>query len=468
MARLGQSVQREGRLVSVIGGGLAGSEAAWQIAAMGIDVELHEMRPGRMTPAHVSGHLAELVCSNSLGSDLTDRASGLLKAELRVLGSMVLQCADNHRVPAGGALAVDRDQFARAVTHRIEDHEHIHVVREEVVAIPESPTIVASGPLTSSELADAIALLTGEGNLSFYDAVAPIISADSVEMSVAFPASRYGKGGADYVNCPMSRAEYVSFVEALVSAERTALRDFEEQDAKFFEACLPVEVLASRGPDSLAFGPLRPTGLIDPRTGRRPHAVVQLRRENLLGTAYNLVGFQTNLRYGEQVRVFRLIPGLEHASFLRYGQMHRNTFLRSPALLEPSFGYRGRSDLFFAGQLTGTEGYVGSIGSGWLAGVNLGRHLLGQESLVAPATTMLGALSRYVSRADPARFQPMKANFGLLPPLVSPAPRGKRARRAAVVARALHDIAEMASHSHVSSSHSHSPESSGVPCSQAD
>ena len=427
-------------MVAVVGGGLAGSEAAWQIASMGIDVELLEMRPDRMTPAHVSGDLAELVCSNSLGSSLTDRASGLLKTELRVLGSMVLECAESTRVPAGGALAVDRERFAKSVTDRIERHRRIRLIREEVSSIPDTPAVIASGPLTSPALAGEIARLTGEGNLSFYDALAPIVSADSVDMSVAFAASRYGKGGPDYINCPMSRAEYEAFVDALIGAERIALRDFESQDASFFEACLPVEVLASRGPRSLAFGPLRPTGLIDPRTGRRPYAVVQLRRENLLGTAFNLVGFQTNLRYGEQMRVFRLIPGLSGASFLRYGQMHRNTFVRSPALLEPSFALRSRCDLFFAGQLTGTEGYVGSIASGWAAGVNLVRLLHGQDPLVAPATTMLGALSRYISRADPATFQPMKATFGLLPPLTGDVPRQKQARRAAMVERALHDL----------------------------
>jgi len=398
------------------------------------------MRPHRMTPAHVSGSLAELVCSNSLGSDLPDRAGGLLKAELLALGSVVLECARANRVPAGGALAVDRDRFAQAVTECIRQNPRIRVVRGEVTAIPDGPTVIATGPLTSPDLADAIAHFTGEGNLSFYDAIAPIVRAQSIDMSIAFAASRYGKGGPDYVNCPMSREQYTAFVAALLAAERAALRGFEAADARFFEACLPVEVLASRGLDSLAFGPLRPTGLIDPRTGRRPYAVVQLRREDLVGSAYNLVGFQTNLRYGEQERVFRLIPGLGNASFLRHGQMHRNTFVRSPALLEPTLATRPRSDLFFAGQIMGTEGYVGSVASGWMAGVNLARTVLGLGALAAPTTSMVGALCHYVSRAEPSTFQPMKANFGLLPPLVDEPPGGKRARRSAMVDRALRDV----------------------------
>jgi methylenetetrahydrofolate--tRNA-(uracil-5-)-methyltransferase len=428
------------RLVTVVGGGLAGCEAAWQLAARGIDVVLYEMRPARMTPAHVTGHLAELVCSNSLGSDLADRAGGLLKAELRALGSIILACADETRVPAGGALAVDRKRFAQAVTDRVQSHPGIRVVRREVKAIPEGPAVIASGPLTSDVLASAIAQHAGEDNLAFYDAVAPIVSGDSVDMEVAFPASRYGRGGPDYVNCPMSREEYRIFVDALVRAERIALRGFESEDARFFEACLPVEVLASRGPGSLAFGPLRPTGLTDPRTGRRPHAVVQLRREDMPGTAYNLVGFQTNLRFREQERVFRLIPGLENALFLRYGQMHRNTFVRAPALLDPYFASDRRSDLQFAGQLTGTEGYIGSVASGLMAGVNLAHRLLQLRPLIAPPTTMVGSLTRYVTAAEPATFQPMKANFGLLPPLPGSRAGGKRARREAMVARALRDI----------------------------
>lgn len=427
--------------ITVVGGGLAGSEAAWQAAQRGVHVTLYEMRPLKMTPVHVSGRLAELVCSNSLGSDLADRAAGLLKAELRRLHSLVLACADEARVPAGGALAVDRDVFAAQVTQRVECHPRVHLVRQEITVIPEGPAVIATGPLTSDPLAEAIADLTGQEHLYFYDALAPIVSADSIDMSVAFRASRYGKGDADYINCPMTEEAYDRFVQALVAAKRIPLRDFEREDARFFEGCLPVEVLAARGREALAFGPLRPVGLTDPRTGQRPYAVVQLRQDNLAGTLYNIVGFQTNLRYGEQERVFRLIPGLEQAEIVRYGQMHRNTFINAPRLLEPTMGFRGRPGLFFAGQITGVEGYVGSVGSGWVAGVNAARFVLGQEPLVLPGTTMLGALCHYVSRADADTFQPMKANFGLLPPLDPPV-RNKRRRYRAYVTRALEDVEE--------------------------
>ena len=442
-------------VVTVIGGGLAGSEAAWQAAQRGLEVILYEMRPHKTTPAHVSDRLAELVCSNSLGSDLPDRAAGLLKTELRYLDSLVLACADDTRVPAGGALAVDRELFAAEVTRRVEAHPRIRLVREEVTAIPEpalskvegGPAVVATGPLTSDALAEAIAALTGQEHLYFCDALAPIVSADSIDTSVAFRASRYGRGDADYVNCPMTEEEYKRFVGELVAAERIPLHDFEKertdavypQDARFFEGCLPVEVMAVRGRDTLAFGPLRPVGLTDPRTGKRPYAVVQLRQDNLAGTLYNLVGFQTNLRYGEQERVFRLIPGLERAEFVRYGHMHRNTFVNAPLLLEPTMGFRGRPGLFFAGQITGVEGYVGSVGSGWVAGVNAARFILEQEPLVLPGTTMLGALCHYVSHADPESFQPMKANFGLMPELLPPV-RNKRQRYRAYAARAMADL----------------------------
>ncbi len=426
-------------VITVVGGGLAGSEAAWQAAERGVGVTLYEMRPRKMTPAHVSDRLAELVCSNSLGSDLPDRAAGLLKAELRYLGSLVLACADDTRVPAGGALAVDRELFAAEVTRRVEAHPRIRIVREEVTAIPDEPTVIATGPLTSDALAGAIGALTGQEHLYFYDALAPIVTADSIDMSVAFRASRYGRGDADYINCPMTEGEYDRFVEALVATERFPLRNFEREDARFFEGCLPVEVLAARGRDALAFGPLRPVGLTDPRTGRRPCAVVQLRQDNLAGTLYNIVGFQTNLRYGEQERVFRLIPGLERAEFVRHGHMHRNTFINAPLLLEPTMGFRGRPGLFFAGQITGVEGYVGSVGSGWVAGVNAARFVLGQKPLTLPRTTMLGALCHYVSHAEPEAFQPMKANFGLMPPL-SPPVRSKRKRYRAYAARAMADL----------------------------
>lgn len=425
--------------ITIIGGGLAGSEAAWQAAERGARVTLYEMRPHKTTPAHVSDWLAELVCSNSLGSDLPDRAAGLLKTELRYLRSLVLACADEARVPAGGALAVDRELFAAEVTRRVEAHPRISVAREEATAIPAGTAVIATGPLTSDPLAEAIAALTGQEHLYFYDALAPIVAADSIDMSVAFRASRYGKGGADYINCPLTENEYVRFVEELVAAERIPLRQFEREDARFFEGCLAVEVMAARGRDTLAFGPLRPVGLTDPRTGKRPHAVAQLRQDNLAGTLYNIVGFQTNLRYGEQERVFRLIPGLERAEFARYGHMHRNTFINAPLLLEPTMAFRTRPGLFFAGQITGVEGYVGSVGSGWVAGVNAARFALGEEPLVLPPATMLGALCNYVSHAEPDVFQPMKANFGLMPPL-SPPVRNKRKRYQAYAARALADL----------------------------
>lgn len=427
------------RVLNVVGGGLAGSEAAWQAAERGIEVILWEMRPHRMTPAHVSDRLAELVCSNSLGSDLPDRAGGLLKAELRRLGSLILACADEARVPAGGALAVGRERFAELVTQRIEAHPRITIRREEVTRVPEGPVIIATGPLTSSALAEDIGRLVGEAYLYFYDALAPIVTRDSINMEIAFRASRYGRGEdeeGDYINCPLDEEEYRRFVEALLSAKRIELRDFEKEDPKFFEGCLPIEVQAARGPDALAFGPLRPVGLIDPRTGKRPYAVVQLRQDDLAGTLYNMVGFQTNLLWPEQRRVFRLIPGLENAEFVRLGQMHRNTFLNAPRLLRPTLQYRGRDDLFFAGQITGVEGYVGNAGTGLLAGINAARLMKGEPLWVLPPETMLGALIHYICHADPRHFQPMKANFGILPPLEPPV-RNKRQRYARYSERAL-------------------------------
>jgi methylenetetrahydrofolate--tRNA-(uracil-5-)-methyltransferase len=336
-------------------------------------------------------------------------------------------------------LAVDRDVFAAEVTRRIEAHPRIRLLREEVTAIPDGPCVIATGPLTSDPLAEAITDLTGQEYLYFYDALAPIVSAESIDMSVAFRASRYGRGDADYVNCPMAEDEYGRFVDALLAAECIPLRDFEQESAQFFEGCLAVEVLAARGREALAFGPLRPVGLTDPRTGKRPYAVVQLRQDNLAGTLYNLVGFQTNLRYGEQERVFRLIPGLERAEFVRFGHMHRNTFINAPLLLEPSMAFRDRSGLFFAGQITGVEGYVGSVGSGWMAGVNAARFALGRVPLELPRETMLGALCHYVSRAEAESFQPMKANFGLMPPLDPPV-RNKRKRYQAYAERALENV----------------------------
>ena len=432
--------------VIVIGGGLAGSEAAWQAAERGLAVTLCEMRPEERTPAHVSDHLAELVCSNSLGSNLVDRAPGLLKEELRRLGSLLLACADASAVPAGGALAVDREAFSQMVTQRIADHPRISLRREEIKVIPEGRLVVmATGPLTSAALAGELAKLTGADHLYFYDAMAPIVTADSINMSTAFRASRYerGEGTGDYLNCPMTEAEYDRFVAELVIAKTIALRDFEEEDPRFFEACLPIEVLGRRGPRSLAFGPLKPVGLVDPRTGKRPFAVVQLRQDNQAATLYNLVGFQTNLTWKEQERIFRLIPGLERAEFVRFGQMHRNTYINSPALLRPTMQFRKRENLFFAGQITGTEGYVGSVGSGFVAGLNVARLASRRPPVSFPTTTMLGALCSYICSADPERFQPMKANFGLLPPLDPPV-RKKRERYMAYARRALVDLERFA------------------------
>lgn len=427
----------------IIGGGLAGTEAAWQAAQRGITVLLYEMRPVRQTPAHVSDRLAELVCSNSLGSDLPDRAPGLLKAEIRRLDSLIMQAADEAAVPAGGALAVDREKFATAVTRCIESHPLIKLRREEVTHIPTTPTIIATGPLTSAALAQEIAALSGKEYLYFYDAVSPIVEVDSINMEVAFRASRYGRGEqeeGDYINCPLDEAEYNAFVQALRQAERIELKQFEQEDEHFFEMCLPVEQIARRGDQALAFGPMRPVGLTDPRTGRRPYAVLQLRQDNLAGTLYNLVGFQTNLKWGEQQRVFRMIPGLEKAEFMRYGMMHRNTYLNSPMLLLPTLQFRTRPELFFAGQITGVEGYVGNAASGLLAGLNAARLLRGQPPVTLPPTTMLGALCHYVTHAEPKDFQPMKANFGLMPPFERNI-RNKQARYQAYTERALRELA---------------------------
>ena len=437
----------------VIGGGLAGSEAAWQAAQRGIHVKLYEMRPQRTTGAHTGANLAELVCSNSLGSHLVDRASGLLKEEIRRMGSLLLECAQATRVPAGGALAVDRDAFAELVTGRISQHPGIRVHRQEIEEIPSSPTIIASGPLTSPALSASILNLTGRDHLYFYDAIAPIVALDSINMEVAFRASRYDRGeqdDGDYINCPMTREEYEAFVDALLGAERIELRDF-ERDLEtgvsagahhFFEGCLPVEIIARRGRRALAFGPMRPVGLSDPRNGKRPFAVVQLRQDNLAGTLFNLVGFQTNLKFTEQRRVFRMIPGLEQADFERYGQMHRNTFIFSPMHLLPTLQSRRRDDLFFAGQITGVEGYIGNVATGLLAGWNAARYLRGEDLVCLPLTTMSGALCNYVTHADEADFQPMKANYGILPALEDPSIRGKRPRAAAYSQRALDTLDE--------------------------
>ncbi len=428
--------------VIVVGGGLAGSEAAWQLAERGFEVDLYEMRPRKTTGAHVSDRLAELVCSNSLGSKLPDRASGLLKTELTILRSFLLECAERAAVPAGGALAVDREQFARLVTEAITDNPHIRVIREEVKTIPNGPTIIASGPLTSEALTQEITRLTGQEYLYFYDAIAPIVTLDSINMEIAFRGNRYGRGDddeGDYINCPLDEEQYRRFVEALRNAEVIELRDFEREDPHFFEGCLPIEQLAARADDALAFGPMRPVGIHDPRTGERPYAVVQLRRDNLAGSLYNLVGFQTNMRWGQQQDVLRMIPGLEQAEFMRLGQMHRNTFINSPTLLRSTMQFRKRDDLFFAGQITGVEGYVGNVATGLVAAINIARYVEGQPLWIPPQTTMLGALCHYVTHAEPGHFQPMKANFGILPKL-SHSIRNKRERYAAYAERALADM----------------------------
>ncbi len=433
--------------LTIIGGGLAGSEAAWQAAQRGLNVQLFEMRPTLQTGAHQTHDLAELVCSNSLGSNLPDRASGVLKSELRILNSMLLECAEQASLPAGGALAVDREVFAKLVTEKIENHPNIEVVRKEAKEIPDSPTIIASGPLTSPSLSQSIAALSGEEHLFFFDAIAPVIHAESINMDIAYRASRYGTGEqdeGDYINCPFTKEEYYAFVEALKNAERIELRSFEDaiksgvKAGHFFEGCLPIEIIAERGVDSLAYGPMRPVGLRDPRTGKRPYGVVQLRQDNLAGSLYNLVGFQTNLKFPEQRRVLRLIPGLENAEFLRYGQMHRNTFIASPKLLRPTLQHVERDDLLFAGQITGVEGYMGNIATGLLAGVNAARLQHHEEPITLPQTTMLGALCHYVTHANLKDFQPMKANFGILPALETRI--NKRERGKAYAERALADL----------------------------
>lgn len=440
--------------VTIIGGGLAGSEAAWQAAERGVQVKLYEMRPVKSTGAHVSGDLAELVCSNSLGSNLIDRASGVLKEELRQMGSMLLECAAATALPAGGALAVDRAVFAQQVTERILAHPRIQVIRAEMTTIPDGPVIIASGPLTSPALSRSIQAVTGQENLFFYDAIAPIVNIESVDRSIAFRASRFERekpDEGDYINCPLNQEEYEHFISELLRAERTPLRAFEDQITSgviagaqdYFEGCLPIEVLAARGEQSLAFGPMRPIGLTDPRTGRGPRAVVQLRQDNLAGSLYNLVGFQTNLTFSEQKRILRLIPGLAAAEFVRYGQMHRNTFIAAPLVLAPTLQLRQRADLFFAGQIVGVEGYMGNMATGLLAGVNMVRLLNGEAPLILPETTLLGALLHYITHADLKDFQPMKANYGILPPLDAPA-RSKRERASLYSERALQDLYQWA------------------------
>jgi methylenetetrahydrofolate--tRNA-(uracil-5-)-methyltransferase len=429
--------------VRVIGGGLAGSEAAWQLAERGIDVTLVEMRPTRKTEAHQTDRLAELVCSNTFKSTERTNAHGLLKAEMRSLGSMILDAADASRVPGGTALAVDRDCFSDAVTTRLLSHPRISLERAEALTLP-SPGIVATGPLTSESLAQAITAALGHEALAFYDAIAPIVDAESIDGTVAFRASRYDKETSDlgdagaYLNCPFTREEYDAFLDALLSADQHQGHAFDEMP--YFEGCLPVEVMAGRGRDVLRFGPLKPVGLEDPRTGRRPYAVAQLRMETRAAQMWNLVGFQTRLRIPEQQRVFRLIPGLANAEFLRYGSIHRNSYLNAPAALSPYLSARSDPTLLFAGQITGVEGYTESAATGLLAGRNLARLLVGTEPAIPPATTMLGALYRYLREADPRHFQPMNANFGLVDPLPAEV-RDKRRKRELFAERALADLA---------------------------
>jgi methylenetetrahydrofolate--tRNA-(uracil-5-)-methyltransferase len=427
--------------IHVVGGGLAGTEAAWQIAQLGVPVILSEMRPVRQSPAHHTDQLGELVCSNSFGALASDRAAGLLKEELRQLGSLVIATADRHAVPAGGALAVDRARFSQALTEAIANHPLITLRREEVTGIPEGIAVLCTGPLTSEPLAKALQAFTGLEYLSFFDASSPIVTGDSLNRAVVFQASRYDKGEAAYLNCPMTEAEYERFCQALVEAEQVPLKDFEKEERKFFEGCLPIEEMARRGKDTLRFGPLKPVGLVDPRTGSRPYAVVQLRQEDKAGKLWNLVGFQTNLKWGEQQRVFRLIPGLEAAEFVRFGVMHRNTFLNSPQLLLPTLQFRRRPTLLAAGQLVGTEGYACAVAGGWLAGQNAARLALGLPLITLPPETMMGSLFQFISSADPKYFQPMPANFGLLPELEGQKVRSKQERYGRYRDRALAALA---------------------------
>ncbi len=435
--------------VQVIGGGLAGTEAAWQIAQAGVPVVLYEMRPVRMSPAHHTEELAELVCSNSFGASQSDRAAGLLHEELRRLGSIIIRVADKHAVPAGGALAVDRAVFSHELTETLANHPLIELRRQEIAEIPrEGLAVLTTGPLTSPALAEDLQRLSGMEYLSFFDAASPIVVGESINRDIAFLASRYDKGEAAYLNCPMNREEYLHFWQELCNAEQAQLKDFEQENAKFFEGCLPIEELARRGEDTMRYGPLKPVGLFDSRLGdfrdrqnqsKRPYAVVQLRQEDKAGQLWNLVGFQTNLRWGEQKRIFRLIPGLENAEFVRMGVMHRNTFINSPQLLSPTLQFKARKTLLAAGQLIGTEGYTAAAAGGWLAGTNAARLVLGLETVTMPMTTMMGALFEFISSASPKHFQPMPPNFGILPEL-SARIRSKPERYGAYRDRALADL----------------------------
>lgn len=426
--------------VKVVGAGLAGCEAAWQLANAGIDVELYEMKPLKYTPAHKYSGYAELVCSNSLKAQRLESAAGLLKEEMRRLGSLCMDAAQHTCVPAGGALAVCREEFSDFITDKINSSPKIKVVHEEVTTIPDGYVIIATGPLTSEPLSKSIGELVGENYLYFHDAAAPIVTAESLDKSLVFEASRYDRGDADYLNCPMNKDEYLEFYNELVNAETAPLHDFEQKDGfTVYEGCMPIEVLAKRGEDTMRFGPLKPVGLVDPRTSRRPYAVVQLRKENNAGTLYNLVGFQTNLKFGEQKRVFSLIPGLENAEFVRYGVMHRNTYLNSPELLNRHFCFKGDQRIYFAGQMSGVEGYMESAASGIYAGLSLARRLNGLDEITLPGDTMIGALSAYVEKGSPSGFQPMGANMGILPELPEKI-KNKQEKYAALAKRALSSL----------------------------
>ena len=424
--------------IVIIGGGLAGSEAAWQAANRGAKVTLYEMRPKEMTKAHKTGGLAELVCSNSLGSADPLNAPGILKEEMRRLGALIIASAEQARVPAGSALAVDRDQFSLKITHALESHPNVRILHEEITEIPtDCLCIIATGPLTSDKLSAAIRAVTQSHHLYFFDAISPIIDAESINMDIVFAASRYDKGGADYLNCPMDETQYNTFYDALMAAEKVQPKEFEK--TPYFEACIPIEVMAERGRQTMLFGPLKPVGLEDPRTGKRPTAVIQLRTENVHKTCYNMVGFQTKLTYPEQKRVFRMIPGLEQAEFLRYGSLHRNTFINSPQLLLNTLQFKARGTLFFAGQLVGVEGYTESAAMGGFAGINAARALAGLPLVTPPATTAHGCLVSHVASSDPKHFQPMNTNYGLFPPLAQPT-RDKEKKRQLIAQRAREDF----------------------------
>ncbi len=428
------------REVTVLGAGLAGSECAWQLAKRGIKVKLWEMKPEKMSPAHTSPYFGELVCSNSLRSDELTNAVGLLKAEMRSLGSLIMDSADKHRVAAGGALAVDREGFARYITESLEQNDNVEIIRREAQDIPEGEVVIATGPLSSDAIAEKIAALCPDSDLHFYDAVAPIVTLDSVDMDSAFFASRYDKGTADYVNCPMDKEEYLAFVKELVSAKEAPVHGFD--DGGVFEGCMPVEVMARRGVDTLRYGPMKPVGLIDPRTGRENYAVVQLRRDNADGTIYNIVGFQTHLTWGEQKRVFSMIPALKNAEFVRYGVMHRNTYLNSPKLLDRYYRLKSELRISFAGQMTGVEGYVESAASGMLVGIETAARVLGLESVDFPQETAIGALGLYISGGSVGDFQPMNINFGIIKPLEYRV-KGKRNKNAEISKRSLEIIEKL-------------------------